>query len=171
MTTVTKTPAVKVIDKAAEVTKLIDSIESRGKKLAADIHRAAVSCLYHADKHGDVTLMQRLLVAVPDFSRRNALIAWAVKFGKFAPSEDGKSVVYLKHGETDIEGGAAVPFWDFKPEQPFTQFDLGAELAKLVKRAEKAAKDERNNLPAEEFRKLRELAATAKSVEPLALSA
>lgn len=55
-----------------------------------------------------------------------------------------------------------MPFWDFKPEKPFTAFDLGAELAKLVKRAEKAASDERNSLPAEEFRKLRELAATVK---------
>jgi hypothetical protein len=158
----TTTTAVKVLDKAADVTKLIDSIESRGKKLATDIHRAAVSCLYHADKHGDVTLMQRLLVALPDFSRRNALIAWAVQFGKFAPSEDGKSVDYLKHGETDIASASAMPFWDFKPEKPFTVFDLGAELAKLVKRAEKAAADERNSLPAEEFRKLRELAATVK---------
>lgn len=159
------TTAIKIIDKAAEVSRLINSIESRGKKLATDIHRAAVSCLYHADKHGDVTLMQRLLVALPDFSRRNALIAWAVQFGKFSPSEDGKSVNYFKHGETDIASASATPFWEFKPEKPFTPFDLGAELAKLVKRAEKAARDERNSLPAEELRKLRELASSNKPSE------
>lgn len=155
---------VTVLATSAAATKLIDSIAATGKQLETDVHVAAVSALYHADKHGDVTIMQRLLAALPGFSRRNALIAWAVAHGKFVPSEDGLSVDYAKHAESDIEAAAAKPFWDFKPERPFTPFDLGAELAKLVKRAEKAAKDERNSLPEEGFRKLRELQAVVKPV-------
>lgn len=147
-----------LIEKAADLTKAIDSIATRGKKLDRDIHVAATSCLAHADKHGDVTLMQRLLTALPASSRRNAVIAWAVAFGKFLPSADGKSVEFNKTGTTDLSAAMLTAPWGFKPEAPFTTFDLGKELAKLVKAAEKAAKDERNSLPEEGFRALRELA-------------
>lgn len=179
MTAQVKAGSVVVLTAAADVNKLIDSIQKRGLALQADCHRAAVAALYHADKHGDVTLMQRLLTALPDMARRNALIAWAITFGKFKASEDGKSVDYNKVQQTDLDAGATTPFWEFKPEKPFTAFDLGAEIEKLIKRAEKAAKDERNSLPAEGFRSLRELAAKIKpgtvdakatAADPLALA-
>lgn len=150
--------SVKLITDAAALNKAIDSIESRGKKLQDDSHVAALSCLQYAEQHGDVTMMQRLIVALPASTRKNALLAWACAFGKFSPSEDGKSVEYNKHGSTDLATAEAKPFWDFVPEQPFKPFDLAAELAKLVKRAEKAAKDERNSLPDDQFRAVRELA-------------
>lgn len=150
--------AIKIITDVKALTKAIESIESRGKKLQADIHTAAVSCLQYVEEHGDVTLFQRLLVAVPAMGRKNALIAWAIAFGKLAVSEDGKSVDYNKHGSTDLETATAVPFWEYVKEPEFKPFDLAAELAKLVKRAEKAAKDERNSLPDDQFRAVRELA-------------
>lgn len=156
--TTSKPASVKLITDAAALNKAIDSIESRGKKLQDDMHVAALSCLQYAEQHGDVTLMQRLIVALPSSTRKNALLAWASDFGKFAVSEDGKSVVYNKHGKTDLATATAKPFWDYVPEQPFKPFDIAAELAKLVKRAEKAAKDERNSLPDDQFRAVRELA-------------
>lgn len=150
-------------EKAADLSKAIESIATRGKKLQEDIHSAAVSCLYHADKHGDVTLMQKLIEAVPAMSRKNALIAWCLEFGKFAASDDGRSVVYSKEGVTDIEAGATTPFWEFKPEAPFKAFDLQEELAKLIKKAEKASNDDRNVVPLETFKALRDVA-TLKAV-------
>lgn len=158
MTDVTKSKPVKLITDAAALNKAIDSIESRGKKLQQDIHVAALSCLQYAEQHGDVTLMQRLIVALPASTRKNALLAWASDFGKFAVSEDGKSVIYNKHGKTDLATAEATPFWEYVAEPAFKPFDIAAELAKLVKRAEKAAKDARNSLPDEQFRAVRELA-------------
>jgi len=154
----------KLIEKAAEVTKLISSIEGRGKKLDADIHRCAVSCLYHADKHGDVTLLQKLIEALPKSARRNAVIGWACAFGKFAPSEDGKSVVFNREQESDIDQAMSIAPWEFAPEQKFRPFDLDKELDKLLKKAIEAAEsgDERHNVDSDK------LAAVRRAVSGLA---
>lgn len=150
----------KLIDKASEVTKLIESIHGRGKKLDADIHRCAVSCLHHADQHGDVTLLQKLIEAMPKSARRNAVIGWACAFGKFAPSEDGKSVVYAKEEETDIEQAIAIAPWEFAPEQAFRPFDLDKELDRLMKKAIEAAEsgDERHNVDTDKLTAIRRAA-------------
>ncbi len=139
----------KIMQTAAEVTKAISSIQNRAKKLDNDIHTVAVSCLHHADAHGDVTLMQNLILAMGKSQRRNALIGWANAFGKFQPNEKGKNVDYCKTNTTDIEGAIETSPWDFSPEQAFKPFDMQAELKKLLKRATKASEDSRNNVPKE----------------------
>lgn len=151
-----------ILQDKSKFNALLDTIKTSGAKLEQQVHQAAVSALYHAGEHGDVTGMKRLIDVLPGFARRNALIAWAIAFGKFAPSEDGKSVDYAKHATTDLEKGEATPFWEFKPEAPFKPFDLQAELAKLVARAEKASKDERNSLDSDDLIAVRQLAANAK---------
>lgn len=104
---------------AAEVNKLIVSIKGRGAKLDTDIHSAAMACLFHADKHGDITLMNRLLLAMPKSGRRNALASWALAFGKFLLNDDAKAraespLVFNREGSTDMKGAAEKPFWDFR---------------------------------------------------------
>jgi hypothetical protein len=122
----TETKAVKAVKstiamdaKAADVDKLITSIKGRGAKLDTDVHSAAMACLYHADKHGDITLMARLVLALPKSARRNALGQWAIAFGKFAANEDAKTkeaapFVFKKGAETKFEAAQAKPFWDFR---------------------------------------------------------
>lgn len=136
----------KIIEKAADVRKQIVSIGNRAKKLDRDIHVVGVSCLHHADKHGDVTLMQELVAALGKSQRRNALIGWASYYGKFQPDEKGTNVVYCKENTTDLQGAIGESPWDFAPEKPFQAFDLDAELAKLMKKAQKAAEDSRNKV-------------------------
>ncbi|AGW43585.1 hypothetical protein JG068_03 [Burkholderia phage JG068] len=70
-----------LMTKAAEMEKAIASIANRGKKLDADIHQAACSTLAHAINHGDVTLAQKLVAAMPKSARTKALAAWFVDFG------------------------------------------------------------------------------------------
>lgn len=144
----------KLIEKAADVTKAIDSIARRAKKLDTDIHVTAVSCLHHADKHGDVTLMQNLIKAMGRSQRKNALIGWASAFGKFQPDEAGKNVVFNRDGTTDMTSAQGESPWDFAPEKPFQAFDLSSELAKLVKKAQKASEDSRNNVTPEQLAQL-----------------
>ncbi len=139
----------KIIEKAKNVRDQISLVKSRSKKLDDQIHTIAVSCLWHADKHGDVTLMQELIESMGKSQRRNAVIGWANAFGKFQPNEKGKNVDYCKTNTTDIEGAIETSPWDFTPEQAFKPFDMQAELKKLLKRATKASEDSRNNVPKE----------------------
>lgn len=124
---------------AAAVSAAITSIKSRGAKLDNDIHSAALACLFHADKHGDITLMNKLLLALPNSARRNALAQWAVHFGKFMPNEDKKSMetaplAFDKASSTDIEGATAKPFWDFKNvKEGTTEWDFGNYVDSVMK--------------------------------------
>jgi len=149
------------------LTAAVTDVIKQGKDFEQRLHLVACSAIQHSIKHHNTTPMDSLIRGITGAVRRNALIAWAVQFGECQPAEDGKGVEHCKK-EGDIEGGMAKPFWDFKPEAPFTAFDLGTELAKLVAKAEKAAKDDRNNLPAEGFRKLRELQSAVPAVKAVA---
>lgn len=126
---------------AALIGKEIDGIKNAAAKLDTRIHVAALSVASHAHEHGDVTLAQKLVEALGKGMRRNALLAWLVKFGPFAPSEDGKSVVHAKGTEFDLESAKAQPWYDFKQEPAFRPFDLDAMLEKLVENATKALND------------------------------
>lgn len=136
-----------IILKAKNVRNQIALVKTRAKKLDDQVHTIAVSCLYHADQHGDVTLMQELIESMGRSQRRNAVIAWASAYGKFQPNEKGKNVDYCRANATDLESAKNESPWDFKPEQPFKAFDMESELKKLLKRAGKAADDARNNVP------------------------
>lgn len=151
----------KALDKA-----IVDVIK-QGKDYEQQLHLVACSALQHSIKFHNVTPMDTLIRGLGGSTRKNALIAWAVQFGECKPSEDGKGVEHAKK-EGDLSAAMDKPFWEFKPEAPFSPFDLGAELAKLVARAEKAAKDDRNSLPAEGFRKLRELQSAVPAVKAVA---
>lgn len=162
MTTATKTVAkkatsIKLIENAADVRKQIVSIGNRAKKLDTDIHVVGVSCMAHADKHGDVTLMQELINAMGRSQRKNAMIAWACAFGKFAPDEKGKNVIFNKTMTTDIEGAIGSSPWDFKPEQPFEAWDMDKALAQFMATASKKAEDGRNKVDPAKLEQLAKL--------------
>lgn len=108
------------------IKKVIDAIARTGKKLDLDIHTAAVSCLNHAQQHGDVTLCTRLVDAMPKSSRRKALIHWFASFGPLAYSDKEKKFRVAKGRDIkpyDIEGATEKPFYDFTAErnpEPYT---------------------------------------------------
>lgn len=141
MTKQTKTvkePAFKLLDGAKAIDTAIKSIQTRGKSLEKDIHVAAVSVLVHADKHGDITLAQKLVDAVPTMARKNALRDWLLAHGKFSYDAQNKTLTYNKGAVTLVEEAIAMPFWEFKPEAEYVAFDINAAIAQLVKRAESA---------------------------------
>lgn len=147
----------------ALTTAVVDVIK-QGKDFEVRLHLVACSAIQHSIKHHNTTPIDDLIRGLGGSIRKKALIKWATTFGECQPSEDGKGIEHCKK-VGDLQGAIDKPFWEFSPEPPFTAFDLGAELAKLVKRAEKAAKDERNSLPEAGFRELRELQS---KVKPLA---
>lgn len=134
-----------LITKAADIDKAIALIANRGKKLDADIHQAACSTLAHAINHGDVTLAQKLVSAMPKSGRSKALVAWFIAHGPFAPGgDDGKTLVYLK-SESALDKALVTPFWTFTEEREPAPFDLMASLASLLARAEKALQNDKQD--------------------------
>lgn len=104
---------------AKDIEKVIVSIQGRGKKLDHDMHSAACASLHHVTLHGDPTLLNRLVLAMPKASRRNALLVWAMKFGMVAMNDDAKTraerpLVYVKAAKADIEAAQLQPFYELK---------------------------------------------------------
>lgn len=137
---------------AAEINKAIISIAARGKRLDADIQAAGLSIINHADEHGDSTLADKLVLALPKGSRKLALTEWMLAFGKLrlldkANPEDaariaaGAFFAYDRAKRTDLESAGAKPWFDFKPEAPIlTAWDAqGAVQAVLTKLAKAQA--------------------------------
>lgn len=134
-----------VILSAALTEKLIVSIKGRGAKLDADIHQAALSVCAHHAQHGDTTLANRLLAAMPKSGRRNALQSWMLAFdGKLALNDDKatkaeKPLVHSKEGTAFDQAGAdATPFWEFKATEGSKDFDFTAYINGLNKGVNKA---------------------------------
>lgn len=76
--------ALKLITSAADINKAIASIANRGAKLDGDIQLAGLSVLAHATAHGDVTLADKLVAAMPKGSRKLALVEWMLAFGQLS---------------------------------------------------------------------------------------
>jgi hypothetical protein len=129
----------KILD-AAGTNKLILSIKTRAGKLQNDVHQAAVSSLAHAVNHGDVTLLNRLLMALPASARRNALAAWAIKFGPFIANTDKTTkseapLMHMKRDDSDIQGAIAQPYWELKAsEDGDKELDIVKSFDSLLKR-------------------------------------
>lgn len=130
----------KLITDTAALNKAIASIKTRGTKLQADMHTAAVSCLDHADKHGNVTPMRNLLDALPSMTRKNALKAWAEQFGKFVYNEETKTLDYAKDKATTLQAAIDEPFYQFSPEPEYKPLNMAAEIGKLMTRISNAQK-------------------------------
>jgi hypothetical protein len=149
-----------------EIMKAIDGIQRTGKKLDEQIHVCAVSCLAHAEQHGDVTLCTRLAHALPKHSRRKALIYWFTQFGPLTYSEKENQFKVLKSEKVkpyEVERASNTPFWDYTPEKNVEPFTVAA-LLKLVQRKFKQAK-EKGEL------KDNDLATFKKEVQELSLQA
>ena len=126
----------KLLSGSNNIEAAIISIQKRGKKLDHDIHVAGVSCLKHIEFHGDVTLLNRLVEALPKGSRTNAFKEWAEVHGKVHWSQDDKLFVYEKEKSTLLDEAIATSWVEYKPEPEYKPLDFKAELAKLLKKAD-----------------------------------
>lgn len=129
-----------LINDDKSLSSLIRRAIASGARFNLVLHEAAYNCLARVDGNGDVRPLNTLYAGLAP-AARNALKAWAVKFGKvrFVPEQNGfkvaKSVTH-----TDFEAAAATSPMDYQREiKPKTAkvFDLATEIAKLVEKAEK----------------------------------
>lgn len=151
-----KEQAFVILKGADNIQKAIKSIQVRGKALEKVLHQAAVSCLAHAGEHGDVTLAQKLVEAVPTLARKNALRDWFIAFGRFQYHDEKKTIVYAKGKETLLDEAIKMPFWEFKPEAEYIPFDFDKAITALLKRASQA-KDKGDSVDEAKLNKLKDL--------------
>lgn len=140
-----------IIKGTDNITKAIASIATRGKKLDADIQQAGMSILAHVDEHGDTTLADKLLAAMPKGSRKLALVEWMLAFGKVqvlnkknpkhaARIKLGQVMMYAKDKTTDLDAAMEKAWYEFKPERAVVDaFDAQAAVKALLARVTGAA--------------------------------
>lgn len=138
MTNTKTTKPVKIIEGASAIDAAIKSIANRGKKLDRDIQQAAISAMAHHSKHGDVTLVNRLVDAMPKGSRVNALRDFILNHGAVSYDEESKKFVHAKGKEARIEAAQGIMWTEFKPEPEYQPFDAMAALNSLLARVQKA---------------------------------
>ncbi len=138
-----------VVLSQADSTKMIASIAKRGANLDRDIHQVAVSASAHYQAHGDITLANALLLAMPKSARRNALFSWFLQYlpstgANTSKSKDERASAPLVHVQGvertfDMAKAAGNPFWDLKAKEGTAEFDCGAYISSLLKRISDAA--------------------------------
>lgn len=128
----------KLLTSKTDIVKAIASIQTRGKKLDNDIWVAAVSAMAHHAEHGDVTLVNTLVDAMPKGSRVNALREFILAFGKVTYDEQNKVFAHDKEGTFDLEGAQEKSWVEFKPESEYKPFDALKAIAKIVGRVQGA---------------------------------
>lgn len=137
----TKTNAVKVSAPtmtAKQLDAAIKSVCDDSVSLQNRVHDVAVEIMLHTYKHGDYSRAQSLVDNLGKGIRAKALVEWFNKAGLDVDMTKGftgfKKPVMAKNWEFCKEN----KWYTMKPENPFAGFDLDAEIAKLIKRAEKA---------------------------------
>ena len=132
----------------ASITALIASAE----KMQQRILELATECLQHAQAHGDVTLIERLVTELPKGQRAKALGVWVGTYFPVKGNADGWS---LKRGwdkNPDLwrfEEALADPYWNpaedkmFKADLSQFTFDqiVNAALNSKLNRLEKAKEE------------------------------
>ena len=131
----TNSQPVALVEAPEEIDRLIGSIKRRGKNLDTDIQLAALSAMQHHSLHGDTTLINRLVKAMPSGSRVNALKAYIETFGKVSYRKG--EFVHNKHKEFNLNGALERHWTTFKPEKAYQSIDDPIKLVeKLVERLE-----------------------------------
>ena len=142
----------KLLTNTTDIQKAIESIAKRGLKLDNDIHVAGVSVLEHVALHGDTTLLDKLVAAMPKGSRKSMFCEWACHFGCVrmldrsdeadkAAIEQGRLFKKDKTKQHDLEGMIAMAWYNFKPEPDLLDtFDAAKMVASMMRKYNNAVK-------------------------------
>lgn len=130
---------------SAEVcSKRIAKIARVAGALQSEIHQVAVSTLDHIREHGDSTLAARLLGALPNGQRVQALVAWYSTFSnkKATFSYDKANAIWKckldpNRADSDfmIDKAAATSYADLNKEKSYKTMTVKGILDFLKKRA------------------------------------
>ena len=135
------TRSIKLITSKDAIISAIKSISGRGAKLDRDIWVAAVSAMAHHNEHGDVTIVNDVVAAMPKGGRVNALRDYILAHGKVKYMAEVKAFVHDRDGSFDLEGAMATSWVEFKPEPEYKPLDALKLVTALAKRISAADAD------------------------------
>ena len=124
--------------------KEITSIAKTGNRLNVRIQHAALNAIFYSIQHGDIGFGQRLVLALNNGQRKNSLVAFLEKHGKFAWSKENKSLVFKKRDDLTVESIDEIKeqwFEAIKAPEPKSMYDFEDEVNRLIKKMEKAVTD------------------------------
>ena len=124
--------------------KEITSIAKTGNRLNVRIQHAALNAIFYSIQHGDIGFGQRLVLALNNGQRKNSLVAFLEKHGKFAWSKENKSLVFKKRDDLTVESIAEIKehwFEAIKAPEPKSMYDFEDEVKRFLKKMEKAVTD------------------------------
>ncbi len=125
----------------ALLNKEITSIGKTGNRLNVRIQHAALNAVFYSIQHGDIGFGQRLVMALNNGQRKNSLVAFLEKYGKFQWSKEQKSLIFRKRDDLTIESINEIDekWWDtIKAPEPKSMYDFEDDVSKFIKRMEKA---------------------------------
>lgn len=128
---------------AAQLDAAIAGVQDESKTLQQRIHDVAVEIMLHCFKHNDFSRAQVLVDGLGDGMRKKGLVGWFNKVGLDVNQENGcfngfKREIMKRNWAEYLTKG----WWTCNPEKPFKLWDFDAELARLVKMAEKRMTEE-----------------------------
>ena len=118
----------------------IASIGRRGAILDRDIQSTALAIAAHIQEHREVSLAVKLHNAMPNGSRKVALIHWMIKFSAVKVNLDKASkadfpLLFDKEATIDLEEGAKLAWFDCKKEKTLSaEFNFETELEAFQKK-------------------------------------
>lgn len=131
----------------ARMRQRFQSITTNGDKLNAYIHETAMMIATHAKEHGDCSIANDLIMALPASMRREMLILWFSKFTPIVTKNDSAWVAKMHKEGTklyvpfDLEAGKETPFWKLaeenKEREPLDFDGLVALVKRLATTIEK----------------------------------
>lgn len=142
----TKTNAVAMPKATMTAKKLLSVVEgvcADSKTLQDRIHDAAVEIMLHAFNHDDFSMANTLVNGLGTGVRASALVDWFTAAGLKISEKDKRFTGMNKDKIADkFQKSKANPWYNLKVKNPFMGFDFDAELARLLKKAEKAMKED-----------------------------
>ena len=128
----------------AELNKEITSIGKTGNRLNVRIQHAALNAIFYSIQHGDIGFGQRLVMALNNGQRKNSLVAFLEKYGKFQWSKETRSLIFKKRDNLLVESIDTIEerwFDTIKAPEPKSMYDFEEDVSKFIKRMEKAVTD------------------------------
>lgn len=126
-------------------------ITTNAEKLNIYIHETAMMIASHAKEHGDCSIANNLVMAMPASHRRSMLIAWFAKYTPIVVKDDPNWVAKMHKEGTklfvpfNLEEGNLEPFYkiaEMVPEK--APLDLAALIAMIKKMGPRIQKDIEN---------------------------
>lgn len=128
---------------AAKLKAAVTAICDDSKTLQQRIHEAAVEIMLHAYNHEDFSMANTLVNGLGTGIRAKALVDWFSAAG-LKVSEKDKSFTGMNKDKIKdkFQASKAKPWYDLQVKNPFEGFDLDAEIKRLLKKADRAIKED-----------------------------